>query len=626
MKRSYLLLFLLCCLPTGLIAQGNLDDKKRELAESKDISEKVELVKSIIQDYLKTDRKTDSAFAYIDQLESLAKLEKDSLLFARVYQDKAHAYYLKSEFDLTEQYSAKAISIYKTRGETKEIALVNYVLGNSYQVIGLNMRAIEKFMEAEPYLTGGDLVMVKVGLGAAHSQLHDLETSLDYYNQAFNIANELGTRTYHYDIYNGLATVHERNGDNDKALESMKNALKEAIASRDALAQVVCYHNIGYLLKAFKQYEEARVNYEQGIALVPQISARFMEASLYMNYAETLYLLDEVALAEEKLNNADAIYLEVLPPGDKSTFSLLIRAKIEEKKGDYSRSIAMLEEAIYLSSQDEPNRTTQYSYEFLSQIYEKLDRPVEALEAYKSYEAVKDTIQRAINVKELEAQKAKFELAEYQQELKVKDQELILLEQKQKTSNYRNILLGVLSVGLVFFIYRQRKLNQARRRALETENELIGLKEEQLQMEMKYKNTEITDFALQISERNKLLETFTDRIREIKKQASSEIKKQLSELQMFIGNHMEVHKAKVSLNKKAEEAQESFRYKLFQGDVQLSPKETQVATYLRLNLPSKQIATQMGIAEQSVNNYRRSIRKKFGLTKDDNLVAFLKSI
>lgn len=613
--------------PILAVAQEDLVSKKRQLESDITVSERTELLDSIINEYFTKNRNADSAFVYIDKLEKIAQQEKDSLLFAKVYQGKAHAHYLNSEFYKTEELSFKAISIYESRDQMVDAAKVKYVLGNAYQVLYRNKDAIEMFRAAEPYLINGDLVMLYVGLAAGYSQIYDLETALEYYNKAFGIANEMGTRKYHYDIYNGIATVHERNEDNESALESVKNALAEAEASRDALAQVVCHHNIGYLLRTMERYEESKEHFEAGIALLPEISPKFLKASTRMYYAEVLYYMDKLEAAEFQLDLAEKLFHEVYESDEKHSIIQQLRGRIEDEKGNYDKSIEILKEAVVLGTDDgKPSRNAQTSYKFLSEVYEKQGRSAEALEAFRNYESIKDSLQQERNSQKIEALKVKFEVAEYQQELKTANQELVLLEEKKKTSNYRNVLLGVVSLGLVLFIYRQRKLNRAKRRALETEKELIALKEKQLNMEVQHKNTEITDFALQINERNKLLDTFNDRIRNIKKHASTEIKTQLAELQLYIGDLMEVNKAKVSLNTKVEETQESFRYKLTQSSAKLSPKEMQVATYLRLNLPSKQIATQMGIAEQSVNNYRRSIRKKFDLSKDVNLVDFLRNV
>ncbi|MDC8002581.1 tetratricopeptide repeat protein [Aureisphaera galaxeae] len=617
--------YLLICIPLCSMAQDELPEQKRKLQVTTSEAERIELLKDVTEYYLQEDRNADSAFVYIEKIERIAKNDPDHILHAWVYKYKAHAHYLNSEFESIDTFSEKALDIFESQNMWREWAEVNYWLGNAHQVRYNNKEALDAYYAAKPYLDGTFKIRLHIGLGAVYAQISDLDQAMVSYNEAFSISNELKTKKFHYDIYNGLAVINNRSGDYNKALESMNKALMEARASRDALAQVVCHHNMGYLLKTLERYEEAKRQFEMGIGLFPSITTTYLKASTYMNYAEVLFELNALEETKRNLEEAEQLFNEIQAT-DRLGVIYNIRAKVHYKEGNPEKSIELLKEAIAMYDMEDLSYITEENHLFLSEIYEKLGDPIEALNAYKKYEYVKDSLQKRIKKEETEALKVKFDIANYQQDLQTANQELNLLEQKKKTSNYRNILLGVLSLGLIFFIYRQRKLNRAKRHALETEKELIALKEIQLNMEMEHKNTEITDFALQITERNKLLEMFHEKIRDIKKHASTEIKSQLTELQLFVGNHMELNKAKVSLNAKAEETQESFRYKLRQNPASLSPKEMQVATYLRLNLSSKQIATQMGIAEQSVNNYRRSIRKKFDLRKEINLGEFLRNI
>jgi len=151
--------------------------------------------------------------------------------------------------------------------------------------------------------------------------------------------------------------------------------------------------------------------------------------------------------------------------------------------------------------------------------------------------------------------KAKFELDQYEQELKTKDHDLKLLEQKKKIKNHEILLLVSITLGLLLFIYLQRKRNLDKRKNLETEKELIVLREKQLYSEVQFKNIEITDFALHISERNKLLTMLTERIREITREASDPIKVELQRLQRFVKNQIEANKEKVTLNSRIQETQ-----------------------------------------------------------------------
>ena len=224
-------------------------------------------------------------------------------------------------------------------------------------------------------------------------------------------------------------------------------------------------------------------------------------------------------------------------------------------------------------------------------------------------------------------EQVKSDMADSMQNLQDKDKQLGLLAQEKETMYYRNILLVVLCLALVFFIYRQRLINKTKQNFLETQSELQELKEAQLKNEMAFKNRDLTDFALQINERNTLLTSLLKRIKKIKDKAESkELKDEIQELQLFARNQIEINKEKVELNSHIDETQLSFMYNLIQKYPTLTSKQQKVATYLRLNMPSKEISIQMGIAGQSVNNYRRSIRKKLGLKKDDNLLRALKKI
>ena len=55
----------------------------------------------------------------------------------------------------------------------------------------------------------------------------------------------------------------------------------------------------------------------------------------------------------------------------------------------------------------------------------------------------------------------------------------------------------------------------------------------------------------------------------------------------------------------------------------ISPSETKLAALLKLNFSSKEISNILGISTESVKTSRSRLRKKLGLTREDNLVDFL---
>ena len=70
-----------------------------------------------------------------------------------------------------------------------------------------------------------------------------------------------------------------------------------------------------------------------------------------------------------------------------------------------------------------------------------------------------------------------------------------------------------------------------------------------------------------------------------------------------------------------------FLQKLSRQFLNLTPREIQIASLIRSGKPTKEISTIMNIAISTVDNHRKSIRKKLGLkSKKDNLQSFLMSL
>jgi DNA-binding CsgD family transcriptional regulator len=67
-----------------------------------------------------------------------------------------------------------------------------------------------------------------------------------------------------------------------------------------------------------------------------------------------------------------------------------------------------------------------------------------------------------------------------------------------------------------------------------------------------------------------------------------------------------------------------FSRTLFFQHIALSPRELQVANYVKVGMSSKEIADVAGLSPKTVEDHRKAIRKKLGLeSKKDNLRSYL---
>jgi DNA-binding CsgD family transcriptional regulator len=72
-----------------------------------------------------------------------------------------------------------------------------------------------------------------------------------------------------------------------------------------------------------------------------------------------------------------------------------------------------------------------------------------------------------------------------------------------------------------------------------------------------------------------------------------------------------------------EEINENFYISLKEKYPTLTSTELKLCSFLKLNFNTKDIASLMGISSESVKVSRYRLRKKFKLTRDVNLVAFI---
>jgi DNA-binding CsgD family transcriptional regulator len=164
-----------------------------------------------------------------------------------------------------------------------------------------------------------------------------------------------------------------------------------------------------------------------------------------------------------------------------------------------------------------------------------------------------------------------------------------------------------------------------KRENLLAKQEVLNVKQKALDDVVAFKNKQITDFAIHISEKNDLLDKIKVRLKGIKVTNDSH-KEVVQDTIHFINSDMDQNREKIQLYQQVSETTDSFRAKIDQLYTNLNEKEKKVATMLRLGQTSKQIALQLGISSASVDNYRYNLRKKMAIPKGESLKAFIKEI
>jgi ligand-binding sensor domain-containing protein/DNA-binding CsgD family transcriptional regulator len=160
-----------------------------------------------------------------------------------------------------------------------------------------------------------------------------------------------------------------------------------------------------------------------------------------------------------------------------------------------------------------------------------------------------------------------------------------------------------------------------------TEKEIIKLKNDKLEAEIEYKNSELASIAMHLAQKGEILIKIKDELQRLNKNPKHE--EPLNDLKKVIRilseeerinadwDHFAVHFDKVH---------NDFLIVLKEKFPDLKPHELRLCAFLRMNLSSKEVAGLMNISVRGVEISRYRVRKKLQIPTEVNLAEFLLSI
>jgi DNA-binding CsgD family transcriptional regulator len=137
-----------------------------------------------------------------------------------------------------------------------------------------------------------------------------------------------------------------------------------------------------------------------------------------------------------------------------------------------------------------------------------------------------------------------------------------------------------------------------------------------------FRNKELTTYALHMAQKNSMLEELRQCIHELgltQKESAPKYKR----LTRLIDYSFTLDKDWEEFKLYFERVHQDFFGRLKEQYPSLSANELRLCALLKLNLSVKEMASLMGISPESVKMARHRLRKKLGLSSDQNLAEFM---
>lgn len=158
------------------------------------------------------------------------------------------------------------------------------------------------------------------------------------------------------------------------------------------------------------------------------------------------------------------------------------------------------------------------------------------------------------------------------------------------------------------------------------ENELVALRNEKLQAEVDFKNSELATNAMHLVQKGELLTKIKSELNQLMKavdneKAASELKKVVK----VLGEDEKMDKDWEHFTHHFDKVHSDFVVVLKEKYPSITANELKLSAYLRMNLSTKEIAQLMNISVRGVEISRYRLRK-LGISSEVNLFDFLMSI
>ncbi len=419
-----------------------------------------------------------------------------------------------------------------------------------------------------------------------------------------------------------ISTIKGRQGKHRESIELSKSALIGFPPANDSTGYLgLIYNTLGTEYGELQLPDSSEYYHRLGLK----------ERLLTKNYTYLPGSLISVANIEIKNGNRDQskIYLETAWHLADSTANRQAQVAVLIGLGKWSKTFEKdwhKSEEVFIRAKAIAEKLSDKSFllkalEQLKGVQKQQGNFKEALDYEEQIRITKDTLATWEKERVTRSLEIHFDVAE-------KERQLNLVQKEKDIAALTNYLLLVIvafliliSVGIIIFLQR---INKRDKIVLQTKEELVRVTQEQkrlqqmqMQNEIEFKESQLNAVALQMFQKNELMQELNEKLKEADDPAVGNF------IHKIINKGLIQDKEWADFNTSFESINKNFYSRLKQTYPDISPNDLKICALIKMNLSIKEMAGILNISPDSVKTARYRLRKKLQLNTEDNLTDFI---
>lgn len=540
--------------------------------------------------------KSDPDRALIYSRQALALANKLQLPEASgiAHQSMAEVFESRKNFQPSINYYLISVKHYKTAENNKALAEVYNKLGQIYinnqfdydqglQYLQMALDHAEKANSKE------ETARALNSIGGVYYYRNNYEIAFKYFQEALKIRQQTGNSADIAASLNNIGEIYRLKENWNLALDYYNRAIEINQNHKHLKNLAINYLNKGLCFSATEKYDLSRDFFLKSIQINHQ----------QKDTAALIKVLSELGNQYNKLQIYDS--------------AIIVFQNIEQIAGAY-QSLEGLRDASYgmsLAHEGKGNLMKAFSY-------------------FKNFTTLKDSLFLRTKAGQLDELYTRFSLDLKEKELELKDNEIALLQREQKIYHFRQLVLLLTLVLLIIvtaLVYSKLRLKHKKSSLLLEQEAALGkAKQELMEIELRNKNNELTNFALHLIEKNKFLQELKSELKNLRNAPEQAREDRIKEMAINVQHNINLQRDLEEFQKNVDHMNAAFYQKLKKRFPKLTRNEAQLCAMLRLNLSTKEIAALNNISTRAVEMGRYRLRKKFNIPTEASLCEFLQDL
>lgn len=376
------------------------------------------------------------------------------------------------------EYALKALQIAEEINDPGLISECCGAIGIVFKNQGKYAEALEYYQRALDLaieINDKDWIAACYGnAGNVYRRLGNYSKALDYQLQAYKVFEEKGDTRRKAICLMNIGNLYEDQSDDNLALEYYSQALALSYETNDYKRIAECLLNVGNIFLKRKDYVAARENYEKSLKIHEEQGFKYSLDDCYQNIANAYEMQGNYSEALLYYNKAMGMAQEEDDLGTLSEVQGSV-ANILLLNKEYQKGIEYADKSLQIARQTADPQLMKSAYKLLSRGWEGLNNNAAALENYKKYSEIKDSLFSSEKYRAIREIEAKYELEK-------KEQQVALLTEKNQvqmlTLSRRNRLIltslgTILLLIIIGYIMIRNNQLKARHQAIELEQKLL---------------------------------------------------------------------------------------------------------------------------------------------------------